>query len=433
MQHDLTIFTPIIEMMSSSDLKPDPRNSKLHPAKQLKQVMRSIEEFGWTNPVLIDEEGSVLAGHLRLEAAKKLGIKQVPTIKLSHMTAAQKRAYIIADNRIAENGSWDAKLLALEHEAIQLLDPEFDLSLTGFDHDDIEVMFDNLLRPNQDDVPAVDGDIPAVSRLGDLWRLGDHLVLCADATLPESFEQLLGSERAQQVIADGPYNVRVNGHVSGNGRHREFVMGSGEMTQEEFTAFLRAAFANLIRFSCDGSIHFLFMDWRHMREMLDATNQYAELKNLICWNKGSAGMGTFYRSQHELIFVMKNGKGRHVNNFGLGEKGRHRSNVWDYPGLSGWTAERESELAMHPTVKPVAMIADAIRDCSRKGGIILDCFGGSGTTLIAAEQTGRRARLIELDPLYVDVIIRRFEAATGGKAVLAQDGRTFGQVQREGR
>ncbi len=258
-------------------------------------------------------------------------------------------------------------------------------------------------------------------------------MLCADATLPESFEQLLGSERAQQVIADGPYNVRVNGHVSGNGRHREFVMGSGEMTQEEFTAFLRAAFANLIRFSCDGSIHFLFMDWRHMREMLDATNQYAELKNLICWNKGSAGMGTFYRSQHELIFVMKNGKGRHVNNFGLGEKGRHRSNVWDYPGLSGWTAERESELAMHPTVKPVAMIADAIRDCSRKGGIILDCFGGSGTTLIAAEQTGRRARLIELDPLYVDVIIRRFEAATGGKAVLAQDGRTFGQVQREGR
>ncbi|MGI8705821.1 MAG: site-specific DNA-methyltransferase [Sphingomicrobium sp.] len=433
MQPNLTILAPLIEMRSSSDLKPDPRNSKLHPPKQLKQVMTSIEEFGWTNPILTDEAGSVLAGHLRLQAAKKLGIKQVPTIKLSHMTAAQKRAYIIADNRIAENGSWDPKLLALEHEAIQLLDPEFDLSLTGFDHDEIEVMFDNLLEPSEDAVPAADPSKPAVSRLGDLWRLGDHLVLCGDALLPEPFERLLGSERAQMVIADGPYNLRINGHVSGKGRHREFLMGSGEMTRAEFTAFLRTAFSNLIRFSCDGSIHFLFMDWRHLREMLDATDQYAELKNLVCWKKGSAGLGTFYRSQHELIFVTKNGKGHHDNNFGLGEKGRHRSNVWDYPGLSGWTAERESELAMHPTVKPVAMIADAIRDCSRKGSIILDCFGGSGTTLIAAEQTGRKARLIELDPLYVDVIIRRFEAATGGKAVLEQDGRRFDQLQENGR
>lgn len=433
MQPDATIFAPIIEMRSLSELKPDPRNSKTHPAKQLKQVMKSIDEFGWTNPILIDENDNVLAGHLRLEAAKKLELKQVPTIKLLHMSPAQKRAYIIADNRIAENGGWDRKLLALEHEAIQLLDPSFDLSLTGFDHDEIEVLFDNLLNPSEDAVPTPDTSRPAISRVGDLWRLGDHLLYCGDALSPESFERVLGSDKAQQVIADGPYNVRVNGHVSSKGRHREFVMGSGEMTRDQFTHFLRTAFANLIRFSADGSIHYLFMDWRHLREMLDATEQYDELKNLICWNKQSAGLGSFYRSQHELVFLMKKGKCAHINNFGLGEKGRHRSNVWDYQGLSGWTAERDTELAMHPTVKPVAMIADAIRDCSKKGGIILDCFGGSGTTLMAAQQTGRRARLIELDPVYIDVAIRRFQAATAGKAVLEQDGRSFDDLEKEGR
>lgn len=433
MQPDLSIFAPIIEMRSPSELKPDPKNARLHPPKQLKQVMKSIGQLGWTNPVLTDEDGKVLAGHLRLKAAQELGLRSIPTIKLSHMSAAQKRAYIIADNRIAENGSWDRNLLALEHEAIQLLDPEFDLSLTGFDHDEIEIMFDNLLRPEDSEIPLPQHDRPPVSRAGDLWRLGDHRILCGDALDPESYQRLLGTERAQQVIVDAPYNLAVNGHVSGSGRHREFLMGSGEMSVAEFSQFLERAFANLVRFSCDGSIHFLFMDWRHLPEMLEATAQYDELKNLICWDKGSAGMGTFYRSQHELVFVMKKGRARHINNFGLGDKGRHRSNVWKYPGLSGWTAERHAELSMHPTVKPVAMIADAIRDCSRKGGLILDCFGGSGTTLIAAQQTGRKGRLIELDPHYVDVIIRRLEAETGQKAVLDNDGRSFADLQQKGR
>jgi DNA modification methylase len=432
-QADLNIFAPNIEMRAPTELKPDPRNAKLHPAKQLKQVIRSIEEFGWTNPILTDEEGNILAGHLRLEAAKKLRIDRVPTIKMAHMSPAQKRAYIIADNRIAENGGWDRRVLALEHEAIQLLDPSFDLTLTGFDHDEIEVMFDNLLVPEADQVPVPQHDRPAVSQMGDLWRLNDHLLLCGDALSAESYERLLGGEKAHQVIADAPYNVPINGHVSSSGRHREFLTASGEMTKAEFTEFLKTAFSNLVRFSCDGSIHFLFMDWRHLQEMLDAIQCYEELKNLICWNKRTAGMGTFYRSQHELIFVTKNGKARHINNFGLGEKGRHRSNVWDYAGLNGWTAERQSELAMHPTVKPVAMLADAIRDCSRKGDIVLDCFGGSGSTLMAAEQMQRRARLIELDPFYVDVIIRRFQAATARKAFLDQDGRAFEEIDRERR
>jgi DNA modification methylase len=227
--------------------------------------------------------------------------------------------------------------------------------------------------------------------------------------------------------------VKIDGNVAGRGKHREFVMASGEMSKAQFSGFLTTAFGNLIEFSLDGSIHFLFMDWRHMAEMTEATAQYAEMKNLICWNKQSPGMGTFYRSKHELIWVMKNGSARHINNFGLGDKGRSRTNVWDYPGLSGWSPGRSEELSMHPTVKPVAMIADALKDCSKKRGVVLDCFGGSGSTLIAAERTGRCGRLIELDPAYVDVIVRRWETDTGQKAVLFEDGRSFAQVEKGGR
>ena len=349
------------------------------------------------------------------------------------MTAAQKRAYLIADNKLAESGKWDRNLLALEHEAIQLLDPGFDLTLTGFELDEIEILFDNNLPDHEDSVPLPDQRNPPVSRLGDMWRLGDHLLLCGDALLPESFVRLLEDDKANLVIADSPYNVKINGHVSGTQRHAEFLMGSGEMTKQEFTAFLSQAFQNLVQFSCDGSIHYLFMDWRHLAEMLEACGHYSEFKNLICWVKQSGGMGSFYRSQHELVFVMKNGTARHINNFGLGGQGRCRTNVWSYPGLNGWGAERESELAMHPTVKPLTMIVDAIKDCSKKGQIVLDPFGGSGTVVMAAELTGRRARVIELDPLYIDVTIRRFQAATAGKAILEHDGRSFEAIETEGR
>jgi DNA modification methylase len=420
--------------MPASDLKPHPQNARTHSPKQIGHIVKSMKAYGWTNPILIDEHLNVLAGHGRLEAAKRLGITSLPTISLRHMTAAQKRAYIIADNRLSETaGSWDRKLLALEHQEIRLLDPEFDLTSTGFELDDIEIMLENGLEGCEDAVPEPDRTAAAVSRVGDIWNLGDHRLLCGDALQRESFEALLGAEKAQMVITDAPYNVPINGHVAGKGRHREFVMASGEMTPAQFGAFLKSAFANLIAFSIDGSIHYLFMDWRHLAEMLEGVSGYTEFKNLICWNKQSAGMGSFYRSKHELIFVMKNGTSAHLNNFGLGEKGRHRTNVWDYPGLSGWTPSRNSELAMHPTVKPVAMIVDALKDCSRKSGIVLDCFAGSGTTVIAAEQTGRRARAIELDPAYVDVIVQRWETATGKKAALAGTDLTYEQVKRERR
>ena len=424
---------PIIELRAIGELKLDPRNSKIHPKKQIEQVCKSITEYGWTNPIIIDERDNVLAGHARLKAAQELRLSHVPTIRLSHMSEAQKRAYLIADNKIAENAKWDRRLLALEHEAIQLLDPGFDLTHTGFDADEIEVLFESVLQIGERAPPVPDATQPAVSRIGDLWRLGKHLLLCGDALEASSYERLLGSEAAQLVIADNPYNVPIAGNVSSKGKHREFVQGSGELTSAQFTEFLATAFANLLRFSSDGSIHYLFMDWRHLREMLAATEQYAELKNLICWDKGSGGMGSFYRSQHELIFVTKNGTARHINNFGLGDKGRYRTNVWSYVGLNGWSPDRAEQLAMHPTVKPLALIADAIKDCSRRGGIVLDPFGGSGTTLIAAEKTGRRARLIELDPRYVDVIVRRFQSEAGQKAVLNQDGRLFDDIAKSGR
>ena len=415
-------------------LKPHPQNPNTHSAKQVELIARSIRDFGWTNPIIIDEDDKVLAGHGRLLAAAKIGIDMVPTICVAHLSPAQRRAYVILDNRLSEvGGTWNRRLLALEHEAIQLLDPEFDLTSTGFELDDIAIMFDNLNDISEDRTPEPDRKGPAVAKVGDLWLLGHHRLYCGDARMAASFEALLGTEKAQMVLVDAPYNVRIGGNCVAEGKHREFIMASGEMTRTEFADFLTGVFAHLITFSVDGSLHYLFMDWRHMAEMVLATSQYAEQKNLIVFDKISAGMGTCYRSQHELIWLMKNGTGPHINNFLLGQKGRHRTNVWSYPGLNGAVPDRQKLLALHPTVKPLALISDAIKDCSKTGGLILDCFAGSGTIIMAAERTGRRAAAMELDAHYVDVAIRRWQADTGQKAVLAHDGRSFGELEQKGR
>ena len=244
-------------------------------------------------------------------------------------------------------------------------------------------------------------------------------------------DRLIDGERADLVFTDPPYNVAIDGNVCGLGaiRHREFAFASGEMSQAQFTGFLTETLGNIARVMRDGSIAFICMDWRHMGELLAAGSiVFSELKNLVVWNKSNGGMGAFYRSKHELIFVFKQGTGQHTNSFGLGETGRYRTNVWDYAGISSISADRSTELAMHPTVKPVALIADAIRDCSRRGEIVLDGFGGSGSTLIAAEKTGRCARLIEYDPLYCDTIIRRWETVTGKRAALFETDQWFEDV-----
>lgn len=419
---------------SPGALRPYSRNARTHSSKQIRQIAESIKTFNWTNPVLVDADGGIIAGHGRVKAAELLGLTQVPTIRIEDLTEAQKRAYILADNKLALNAGWDSELLTLELQDLITLDAEFDITVTGFETAEIDLLIEggNESDPAADAVPARDPDAPVVTRAGDLWTLGEHRLLCADATAPESFARLMAGKKAQMVFIDPPYNVPIDGHVCGLGavKHREFAMAAGEMSETQFTAFLDTVFRQLARHSVDGSIHYVCMDWRHLFELLSAGRAaYAELKNLCVWNKSNGGMGSFYRSKHELVAVFKNGTAPHINNFELGQHGRNRTNVWDYAGVNSLQAGRREELAMHPTVKPVALVADAVKDCSKRNGIVLDCFGGSGTTLIAAETTGRRAHAMELDPVYVDTAIRRWQDYTGEAATHAETGRTFAEIE----
>jgi len=412
-------------------LKPYPRNARTHSKRQIKQIAASIEQFGFTNPVLVSDAGDIIAGHGRVAAAKLMGLQTVPTLALSHLSEAERRAYVLADNKLALNAGWDPEILAIELQG--LIDLDFDLELTGFSLAEIDFTLDNARAADpkgkdapEDAVPLYVG--PVASQLCDLWHLGRHKLLCGDAQDAAAFATLLGHERADLVFTDPPYNVKIDGNVCGLGsvKHREFAFASGEMDELQFTQFLETTLGNVANVMRDGAIAFVCMDWRHMGELLAAGKAtFTELKNLVVWNKTNGGMGTFYRSKHELVFVFKQGRGEHTNSFGLGDTGRFRTNVWDYPGISSIGGNRAQELGMHPTVKPVALVADAIRDCSRRGEIVLDCFAGSGSTLIAAEQTGRRARIIEYDPAYCDTIVRRWEALTGKQAKLEQTGETL--------
>ena len=405
-----------------SELTPHKTNARTHSKSQVAQIAASIEKFGFLNPVLIDGDGRVIAGHGRIEAAKKLKRKTVPTLSIEGMSEADRRAYIIADNRLAELAGWDDDLLKLEFEYQLEFDSSFDFEMLGFSESEANKLLDaDVAEDNADHIPQVD-DGPIVSGTGDLWMLGDHRLVCGDARDKAVYQQLMAGEAAQMIFTDPPYNVPIDGHVCGLGsvKHEEFSMAAGEMSPEQFTAFLSDIFGQLVQFSADGSIHYVCMDWRHMQEIHAAGDaHYAELKNLIVWNKDNGGMGSFYRSKHELIFAFKNGTAKHINNFGLGDTGRYRTNVWDYHGANSMHKSRADELAMHPTVKPVELVADAMLDCSKRGGVVLDCFGGSGSTLIAAEKTGRKGRLVEIDPKYCDVIVRRWQDYTGKQAVHA--------------
>ena len=415
----------IIELVPLARLKPWARNARTHSKKQIRQIAKSIETFGFTNPALIDAADMILAGHGRVEAAKLLGMDAIPCVRLEHMTQGQKRAYIIADNKLAENAGWDQDLLAQEFEALMGLDLGFDLTLTGFSFPEVDHVIASR-APEEPGNPDDDALLKptAIARRcepGDIWQLGRHRLICGDARDPITIAALMDGELARVVITDPPYNVKIEGNVGGLGKiqHQDFAMASGEMSEPEFVEFLRASFQNLARFSHDGSIHFIFMDWRHMVEVETAAREiYSELKNLIIWAKDNGGMGTFYRSRHELIFVYKNGTAPHINTFELGQHGRYRTNVWEYRGVNTLKANRPEELALHPTVKPVQMLADAILDVSGRGDVVLDLFGGSGSTLIAAHKTGRRAYLSEYDPVYCDRILARYEAFAHDEAEL---------------
>jgi DNA modification methylase len=425
---------PAIEHRSPGDLKPYKANARVHSKKQVRQIAESIRRFGFTNPVLISDESEIIAGHGRVEAAKLLGLPSVPTLRLSHLTAAERRAYVLADNKLALNAGWDQEVLAIELQA--LIDLDFDVTLTGFSLTEVDLTLDAARDGSPDTASGPEDQIPpmlgaAVTHQGEVWVMGRHRLICGDARNPEDYARLLQGKAVDLVFTDPPYNVPIDGHVCGSGRirHREFAMGVGEMSQDVFTTFLRDTLGQMAAVSRDGAIAFVCMDWRHLGELLVAGEVvFSELKNLCVWNKTNGGMGTFYRSKHEMVLVFKVGTAPHVNTFGLGDGGRYRTNVWDYPGISSMGAKGSDTLAMHPTVKPTAMVADAIRDCSKRGDIVLDGFGGSGTTLIASETCGRSARLIEFDPHYCDVIVRRYEQLTGKHAVLEGDGATFETV-----
>jgi DNA modification methylase len=421
-----------LEYLSPNALQPDPKNPRKHSNEQTKALARAMGEFGFTNPVLADKTGVVIAGHCRLLAAKELGITSIPVIRLENLTQAQVKAYRIADNRLAEMGTWDMEFLKDELQALTEIDASFDLTLTGFETAKIDMFLNPGEDPEEDEVPPP-ANGPAISRLGDLFILGQHKLVCGDALKSESYEHLLGVEKADLVFTDSPYNVPTGGHILKDNKHghEDFAMAAGEMSDEQFEAFLRRAITQLQLFSTSGSIHYICMDWRHIAILIMAGKSYEELKNICVWNKSNGGMGSLYRSKHELIAVFKNGKEPHINNIELGKHGRNRTNVWDYAGQSSMSTKRDKELAMHPTVKPVAMIADAIMDCSERDQIVLDPFGGSGSTLIAAEKTHRCARLIELEPKYVDVTVRRWQNLTGLKAVLVTTGQTFDELAKE--
>ena len=430
-----------ITYRSITELTLNPNNPRIHTPKQIHQLARSIATFGFTVPILVTGQDQVIAGHGRLLAAKELGIIHVPTICLEHLTERQIQAYVIADNKLAENATWNEKLLAEQFKALSLVKLDFSLEITGFDMGEIDLLIEGLSPLTDDDgdpADALPNDLSehVVTHPGDLWILDNHRIYCGSALDAEAYAVLMNSKQASMIFTDPPYNVPIEGHASGLGsiHHKEFVMACGEMDPDTFTQFLTNALTNLAHHSAPGSLHYVCMDWRHIGELYAAGQTvYTELKNLCIWVKDNGGMGSLYRSQHELIFVFKNGTASHQNHVQLGQFGRYRSNVWNYPGVNsfGRTTEEGNLLALHPTIKPVALVADAILDCSSRGDIVLDAFLGSGSTVMAGERTGRICYGIEIDPVYVDTAIRRWQTYTGQTAVHSESGQTFNGLEAE--
>lgn len=427
---------PQIVLRSPDSLRPNPRNARTHSKKQIRQIAASIKTTGFIGSIITDDNDVVLAGTGRLRACQYLGLAAVPTIKVTGLSETQKRTFALADNKIAENAGWNREILMQELDELQLLlEPlDLDLTVTGFEAAEIDALFADLQDTQSDRgdvVPEVE-EMP-VTRPGDLWYLGSHRLICGDARSQQVVDRLMAGSAASMAFLDPPYNVRIAG-VQGRGsiKHKEFAFASGEMNSSEYVAFLRDALSNAARVSEDGAVHYVFNDWRHVAEMISAGEAvYGDMLNLIVWAKTNAGQGSFYRSQYELIGAFRVGHEPHHNHIQLGRFGRNRSNLWTYAGVNSFGSKRLEHLGMHPTVKPVALIADAMRDCTIKGAIVLDTFAGSGSTLMAAEKVGRRGYCLEFEPHYIDVAIRRWEAQTKADAVLHGDGRTFAEIKAE--
>jgi len=421
-----------------ADLVPDPRNPRIHDRAQIGAIAKSIESFGFNAPILVDKDNRIVAGHGRFEAAKLLKLTKAPVIRLEHLSEAQAKAFMLADNKLTDRSSWNDRELAVQLKELSDLVLDFEIEATGFELPEIDFRVQSLDPPEvadkADDFELAAG--PAVSSPGDLWLLGQHRLFCGSALEALAYEALLNTERAAAVFTDPPYNVKIDGHVCGAGatKHREFAMASGEMDESEFTKFLSKSLELAVSHSQPGALVYTCMDWRHLSEMLAAIRDSdCDLLNLCVWVKTNGGMGSLYRSRHELVFVCRNGKAKHINNVQLGRFGRNRTNVWNYPGANSFPRKGQgSALDLHPTTKPIALVSDAILDSTKRNDIVLDPYCGSGTTLLAAERTGRRAYGIEIDPLYVDTAIERWERMTG-QPVQHTSGRTFAEVKAERR
>ncbi|HEV7737840.1 MAG TPA: DNA methyltransferase [Chlamydiales bacterium] len=399
-------------------MTPDTRNARTHSKRQVSQIVSSIQQFGYTNPLLIDENGVIIAGHGRLLAAKSLGMTEIATIELRHLNDVQKRTLRLADNKIALNAGWDTDQLKIELGQLAALNVDFDLTITGFSTGELDILLEGHVDPQDDLIPEPSVDPRA--QAGDVWACGEHRIGCGDGRSPDFLKQVVGEGISIDVaFLDPPYNVRINGHANAKGRHREFKMASGEMNEKEFIAFLEESLATASQVSRDGAVHFVCMDWRHVEELSKVGRQiYDSLLNICVWNKSNAGMGSLYRSKYELVFVFRVGSAQHFNAVELGRHGRNRSNVWEYASVNSLGGSRHEDLSFHPTVKPISLVADAIQDVTKRGDIVLDSFLGSGTTLLAAERSGRIFRGTEIDPIYVDIAMARWESMTGKRATL---------------
>lgn len=418
-----------VEYRSPDSIRPDPSNPRVHPKPLLDGVKASMLAFGFTNPILADETGTVICGHGRLRCAKELGLKLVPVIVLRGLSEVERRALRIADNKIPSKSSWDADLLRSELLAIATPELNFDLSLTGFSAGEINVVLGAGAAADPDDEVVPAAPLQPVTRRGDIWRAGPHRLACGDARDRAALAALIDGP-ADAAFLDPPYNCAVDGNAVGKGRHKNFAMAVGEMTPAQFIAFLVASLGVCASVSRDGAVHFVCMDHHHVGELAAAGDAvYGERLNIAVWRKSNAGMGGLYRSQHELVFVFKVGDGPYLNTVELGKHGRNRTNCWDYPSVNSFKGARRHDLALHPTVKPIQLVADAILDVTRRGDRVLDAFLGSGTSLLAAERTGRRCFGLEYEPAYVDLALERWSALTGDEPVLEATGASFAAVR----
>ncbi|MDB5700139.1 MAG: hypothetical protein JWL66_338 [Sphingomonadales bacterium] len=419
-----------VEYVATASLKFDSETAVVFSPKDDKRADRLLNRFDVRTPILLGADNVVAIGEMIVRAALRLGIKTLPAIRVEDLSKVELQALSVAYSKLGQLGKFDSDRLGALCIKFEAEIPNFELEDIGFEVPELDMVMDG--EPAERDVPPV-FDIP-ISKPGDIWLLDNHRVGCGDATRPEILATLMAGASAAALFTDPPFGCGIDGFVAGKGRHREFVMASGEMSDPELQAFFAAFIAAMLPWLKNGAVAYIVIDWRSLHLLLDAaTPALGKLLNLAIWTKDRAGMGSFLRSQHELVLIFKAGKGRYRNNVQLGRFGRNRSNVWKYP--SAKTASTGSDegnmLANHPTPKPVRMVADAILDCTKRGDIVLDCFLGSGTTLIAAEKVGRRCYALDLDPLYVDLAIRRWQAWTGQDAVHAVSGRTFDNIAAE--